>query len=154
LKHLNRYLSEVRRILKPKKLFLRWMEYTGFPKRSSYNTLLLHERYGQKLPEFAYLGTRKLLAASHLENCVEYVEKHEEEIVKETAEDFEKRVRKLRAKKTKKDGRGRKPQYTEVGGCKIRLSENGTRIVVEGLSKKRQAALLEVIKDALSQEKD
>ncbi|MBM3302994.1 MAG: hypothetical protein FJY85_23985 [Deltaproteobacteria bacterium] len=32
----GRFLFEVRRILKPKRLFLTWMAYTGFPRRSSY----------------------------------------------------------------------------------------------------------------------
>jgi hypothetical protein len=148
------FLAEVRRILKPKKLFLTWMAYTGFPRRSAYNNLLVHERFGEKLPQFSHLGIRKLLAASHLEDCVAYVEKHEEEIVKEPAEAFEKRVRKLRTKRKKGEGRGRKPKYTEVDGCKVRLSDDGTRISIEGLSKKRQAALFEVIKDSLSQPKE
>ncbi|MFH1114179.1 MAG: hypothetical protein V1792_09685 [Pseudomonadota bacterium] len=147
----GQFLSEVRRILKPKRLFLTWMAYTGFPRRTSYNYLLVHERFGEKLPQFSHLGIRKLLAASHLEDCVEYVEKHEEDIAKEPAAEFEKKVRKLRAtKKKKKEGRGRKPQYTEVGGCKVRLSEDGTRITVEGLSKERQEELFEAIKAALS----
>ena len=146
----GRFLSEVRRILKPEKLFLTWMAYTGFPRRTSYNYLLVHERFGEKLPQFSHLGIRKLLAASHLKDCVEYVEKHEEAIAKEPAAEFEKKVRKLRAKKTKKDGRGRKPSYIEVGGCKVRLSGDGTRIVIEGLSQKKQTELFEAIKEALS----
>ncbi|MGO9569694.1 MAG: hypothetical protein ACLP5H_19355 [Desulfomonilaceae bacterium] len=150
----GRFLSEVRNILKPKKLFLRWMAFTGFPRRHSYNYLLVHERFGEKLPQFSHLGIRKLLAASHLKDCVEYVEQHEQEIAKEPAEEFEKKVRKILSKKKKKDGRGRKPKYTEIDGCKVRLSDDGTRIAIEGLSKKRQSALFEAIKTALSQDKD
>jgi hypothetical protein len=54
------FLSEVRRILKPKKLFLTWMAHTGFPRRSSYNTLLVHERFGDKLPQFTVFPSRTL----------------------------------------------------------------------------------------------
>lgn len=146
------FLYEVRRILKPKKLFLTWMEFTGFPRRSAYNYLQVHESFGDQLPRFSHLGIRKLLAASHLKDCVDYVEQHEEVICKEPAQEFEKTVRKLRAKK-KQDGRGRKPTYVEIQGCKLRRSEDGTRISIEGLSKKRQAALFENIKGLLSQGK-
>ncbi len=145
------FLYKVRKILKPKKLFLSWMKFTGFPRRNSYNYLLVYRRFGDKLPQFSHLGIRKLLAASKLKNCVEYIEKHAEAIAKVSAEEFEKTVRKLRAKNKKTDGRGRKPSYTEVGGCKVRQSTDGTRIVIEGLSKDKQKALFEAIKASLSQ---
>ena len=112
------------------------------------------ERYGEKLPEFSHLGIRKLLAAARLKDCVEYVEKYEETIAREPAEEFEKKIRnRVEASKSKsQDGRGRPPQYTKLGQCKLRLSGDGTKILVEGLSKKQQSALFEAIKGWLSQE--
>lgn len=150
----GKFLHEVREVLKPKKLFLTWMRVTGFPERTSYNYMNVYERFGEKLPQFSHLGIRKLLAAAHLKDCVEYVEKHEPNIARKTSEDFEKEIRRRvkESKKNKKDGRGRTPTYTLIGECKVRLSGDGTRIAVEGLSKKRQKALSEVIKDWLSQE--
>ncbi len=150
----GRFLHKVRDTLKPKKLFLAWMKITGFPKRNSYNYMHVYERFGDKLPLFSHLGIRKLLAAAHLKDCIEYVEKHEETIAREPAEEFEKKVRnRVEARKKKsKDGRGRRPSYTTLGECKLRLSSDGTKIAVEGLSKKQQSALFEAIKGWLSQE--
>lgn len=150
----GRFLRKVRDTLKPKKLFLTWMKITGFPERNSYNYMHVYERFGEKLPLFSHLGIRKLLAAAHLKDCVEYVEKHEEVIARESAEEFEKKVRHRveASKKKSNDGRGRKPKYTALGECKLRLSGDGTKISVEGLSKKQQSALFEAIKDWLSQE--
>lgn len=150
----GRFLHKVRDTLKPKKLFLTWMKITGFPERNSYNYMHVYERFGDKLPQFSYLGIRKLLAVAHLKDCVDYVEKHEETIAKEPAEEFEKKIRnRVEASKNKsKDGRGRKPEYTTFGECKLRLSGDGTKISVEGLSRKQQSALFEAIKSWLSQE--
>ncbi|AFM23335.1 hypothetical protein [Desulfomonile tiedjei] len=150
----GRFLGKVRHTLKPKKLFLTWMKITGFPERNSYNYMHVYERFGDKLPLFSHLGIRKLLAAAHLKDCVEYVEKHEEVIARESAEEFEKKVRNRveASKKKSRDGRGRKPKYTALGECKLRLSGDGTKISVEGLSKKQQSALFEAIKGWLSQE--
>ncbi len=40
------------------------MKITGFPEWNSYNYMHLYERFGEKLPQFSYLGLRKLLAAA------------------------------------------------------------------------------------------
>lgn len=150
----GRFLHKVRDTLKPKRLFLTWLKITGFPERNSYNHVHVYEQYGEKLPQFSHLGIRKLLAAARLKDCVKYVEKHEEVIARESAEEFEKKVRNRveASKKKSNDGRGRKPKYTALGECKLRLSGDGTKISVEGLSKKQQSALFEAIKDWLSQE--
>lgn len=146
-------LSEVRKVLKPQKLFLTWIRYTGIPERTAYNYLRVYEGFGEHLPQLSYLGIKRLLIASRAPNCVEYVENNEETIVKEPAEALEKRIRNLRAKSKKKPG-GRKPMYVEVGGCKVHPSGDGSRILIEGLTKKKQKEILEGIKELLSKGKD
>jgi hypothetical protein len=59
--------------------------------------------------------------------------------LKEPAEEFEKQVRRLRAKREKKGGR--KPKFVEVGGCKVHPSADGTKIFIDGLSAKRKPKL-------------
>lgn len=149
----GRFLYKVRDALKPKKLFLTWLKITGFPERNSYNYMHVYKRFGERLPQFSHLGIRKLLAAAHLKDCVDYVEKHEETIAREPAEEFEKQVKnRLKERKKTGDGRGRKPSYTKFGECKLRLSDDGTKISVEGLSKEQQSALFKVINDWLLKE--
>jgi len=148
----GRFLFEVREALKPKKLFLRWLEFTGFRDRRYYRYLRVYGSFGDKLGQFSHLGIRKLEAASSLKNCVEYLEQNPEDAEKQTVGQFEQTIRKLRAGK-KKSGRGRKPTYETIGGCKVRQSRDGTRIVIEGLSKQKQSALFAAIKAALSNRK-
>ncbi|MGB6067029.1 MAG: hypothetical protein WBG50_19660 [Desulfomonilaceae bacterium] len=70
------------------------------------------------------------MAAAHLKDCVEYVEKHEETIARESAKEFEKKIRNRveESEKKSKDCRGRPPQYTRLGECKLRLSGDVTKI--------------------------
>jgi hypothetical protein len=83
---------------------------------------------------------------------VEYLDEHREEAEKQTAEQFEQAVRKVLAGKKKRGG-GRKPSYEDIAGCKVRRSEDGSRLVIEGLSKKRQEELFDAIKALLLDEK-
>ena len=99
------------------------------------------------------LGIKRLLIASRIPNCAEYVQDNEETIATEPAEEFEKQVRTLRSSRKKKAG-GRKPMYVEVGGCKVHPSGDGSRILIEGLTKKRQKEILEGIKELLSKGKE
>ncbi|MBI5250748.1 MAG: hypothetical protein HY912_14755 [Desulfomonile tiedjei] len=146
-------LSEVRKALKPQKLFLTWIRYTGIPERTAYNYLRVYEGFGEQLPQLSHLGIKRLLIASRIPNCAEYVQDNEEMIATEPAEEFEKQVRTLQAKREKKKG-GRKPKFVEVGGCKVRPSGDGTKILIEGLTAKRQKEILEGIKDLLSKSKE
>lgn len=148
----GRFLFDVRRALKPKKLFLTWMSFTGLQERNSYRYLKIYERYGDHLFEFAHLGMRKLSAAAQLKNCVEYLEEHVEDAEKQTVQQFEDTIRKLKANKPK-TGRGRRPSYEEVAGYKVRRTGDGTKITIEGLSQKRQEELFEAIKKLLLQDK-
>lgn len=145
-------LSEVRKALKPQKLFLTWIRYTGIPERTAYNYLRVYDGFGEQLPLLSHLGIKRLLIASRIPNCAKYVQDNEEIIAKEPAEEFEKQVRTLQAKREKKKG-GRKPKFLEVGGCKVRPSGDGTKILIEGLSTKRQKVILEGIKELLSKGK-
>ena len=147
------FLFEVRQVLKPKKLFLTWMTLTGLQERNSYRYLKIYQRYRDHLPDFSHLGIRKLLAAAKLKNCVDYLEEHVEDAEKQTVQQFEETIRKLKGTR-KKDGRGRKPSYEEVAGYRMRRAKDGTKITIEGLSMKSQEELFKAIKKLLSKEKD
>lgn len=140
------FLHEVREVLKPKKLFLTWMSFTGLQRSWSYRYLKVYEKFGDRLPEFGHLGIRKLIAASHLKNCVEYLDKHTEDAETQSAEQFEQTVLNLRAKrKGKARRRPRKPSSRPIAGCKVSRSADGSRLVVEGLTHEAQNELSEVI---------
>lgn len=79
---------------------------------------------------------------------------NEEIIATEPAEEFEKKVQTLRAKKTKKKGGGRKPMFVEIDGYKVRPSGNGPKILIDGLNEKRQKEILEGIKQWISKGKE
>lgn len=149
----GKFLHEVRKILKPKKLFLTWMNFTGLQERRSYRYMKVYERFGERLPDFAHLGIRKLLAATHLKKCVEYLDEHREDAETQTAEQFEQTIRDLIANKKKKGAAGRKPLYEAIAGYKMRRSEDGKKLVIDGLSKKRQNELFEAIKALLLADK-
>ncbi len=145
-------LSEVRKALKPQRLFLTWIRYTGIPERTAYNYLRVYEGFGEDLLQFSHLGIKRLLIASRLPNCSEYVQNYEEVIATEPAAELEKKVQTLRSKGKRRAG-GRKPTYVEVGGCKVRPSGDGTKIIIEGLTSERQKEILEGVKELLSKSK-
>jgi hypothetical protein len=141
----------VKEKLKPHKLYYRWLEHTGIPQRTAANYTQIHERYADRLPQFAHLGIRKLLTASRLKDCVDYVEQNEEVIAEQSTAELEQAVKDLRStKKTTGKARGPKPTYEQLGKYRIRPSSDGTRVVVEGLSKKQQAEVIEAIRAVLS----
>ena len=49
---------------------------------------------------------------------------------------------------------GRKPTYFEIGKVRIRPSQDGKRLIIEGTTKAKQKEILEAIKGLLSQEKE
>lgn len=148
------FLCAVRDRLKPERLYHTWLEITGIPQGTAQNYVQASERYSDQLPHFAHLGIKKLLIASRLEDCAQYVQKHEQAIAEQTAEELEKKVKALRRKRQTRngDGRGRRPISVEVGKFKICPSMDGTKVRIEGLSKDRQIRLIEAIKDLLSQD--
>jgi hypothetical protein len=153
---MGNFLRGVRDRLKPKKLYHTWLELTGIPQGTAQNYVQASERYSDRLPQFAHLGIKKLLIASRLDDCVEYVQKHEQVIQEQTAEELEKRVRALRRRRETRtgggDGRGRKPISLQVGRFKIYPSMDGTKLRIDGLSKTKQAKLIQALKDMLSPE--
>ncbi len=149
----GQFLSEVRKKLKPHKLFLTWISHTGIAERTAYNYLRVYEKFGEQLPQLGHLGPKKLLIASRAKDCVKYVQENEQTIAQESAKDLYNKLRELRAKKQKK-GAGRKPTYEAVGGFKVRLSKDGTRITIEGLTDKRQKEIMEGLKELLLQNKE
>ena len=90
---LGHFLYGVRAKLKPAKLYHAWLEYAGIPQGTARNYVQAYERYREQLPRFASLGIKKLLIASRLPNCVEYVAEHEEAIAACTADEFAKEGR-------------------------------------------------------------
>ncbi|MFH0823159.1 MAG: hypothetical protein V2B18_10450 [Pseudomonadota bacterium] len=144
----GRFLYEVREILKPKGLFLRWMELTGFRDRRYYRYLRVYGSFRDDLSRFSHLGIRKLEAASRLKNCVEYLENNAEDAEKQTVKEFEQTVRNLRTGK-KKGSKAKPPKFDEIAGYKVSRTQDGKRMVVEGLSRKKQNELFEAIKALL-----
>ncbi len=148
IQELGTFLMRVRDDLKPKKLYYTWLEYAGIPQKTAHNYVQVQERFSDRLPQFAHLGIRKLVTASRLPDCVQYVERNEEKIADESAQELERTVRKLRSQK-KQRGKGRRPTYIEVGKCRIRPSMDGTKIIIEGITKKKQNELIEALKGLL-----
>jgi hypothetical protein len=155
LYELGKFLDGAREELKPHKLYHAWLDYAGIPRGTAQSYVQAYGRYGDKLPRFAGLGIRKLLIASRLPECADFVEEHEQQIASQTTEELEAQVKKLREPKQIKDTKvGRKPTYISVGSYRIRPSGDGTKITIEGLSGPEQAKLIEAIKEMLSQGKD
>ena len=139
---LGSFLLRVREALRPHKLYYAWLEYAGIPERTAANYVQVCERYKDRLPDLAHLGIKKLLTASRLKDCADYVEKNEQAIAEQSAAELEQAVKALRAvKRPTGSGRGRKPNYIEIGKSRIRPSMDGTKLVIEGITKKKQEEL-------------
>jgi len=151
---LGGFLHGVREKLKPHKLYHTWLDYAGIPQGTARNYLQAYERYGEQLPRFAPLGIKKLLIASRLPNCVEYIEEHEKDIAEQSAVELEKSVQQLRQRRQKKSNAGRKPKYFDIGRFRLRPSLDGTRLTIEGITETKQAELIEALKVLLSEVKD
>jgi hypothetical protein len=148
---LGDFLYDVREKLKPHKLYYAWLDFAGIPQRTATNYVQVYERYTDKLLKFGHLGIKKLLTASRLPNCADYVAENEQTIAEQSAEELGRAVKALRSKRKKTEtGRGRKPNYIEIGQSRIRPSMDGTKLIIEGITKKKQAELIEAIKGLLS----
>jgi len=124
----GRLLYEVREILKPKGLFLTWMEMTGFRGRRYYRYIRVYGRFGDALARFSYLGIRKLEAASKLENCIEYLEKNAQDTEKQTVMEFEQTIRNLRARKRRAaEGNNLSAKRLPAARCAARKTEGRSR---------------------------
>lgn len=153
LYNLGRFLDDVRTKLKPHKLYHTWLEYAGIPQGTAQSYVQAYNRFGEELPRFAPLGIRKLLIVSRLPNCVEYIKEHEEDIASGSTEELEKKVKLLRQERRKKGKADRKPTYLEIGRLRIRSSQDGKRMTIEGTTKSKQKEIMEALKTLLSQEK-
>jgi hypothetical protein len=153
---LGRILSEVRSKLKPLGVYHAWLGFINLPRRTAQNYLQVHDRYKEHLPEFAHLGIRKLLIASKLDDCTDYLTKNLPKIETESADELETEIKSVlrKAKKGKKRGGGRRSQALTLGGCTVRASSKGDKVTIEGLTKSRQTELLEALKGWLSQDKE
>ena len=151
---LGRFLDDVRTKLKRHKLYYKWLEYAGIPQGTAQSYVQAYNRFGEELPRFAPLGIKKLLIASRLPNCVEYVEEHEDDIAALSADELAKQIKQLRQKGRKKGKGGRKPTYLDIGKVRIRPSQDGTRLIIEGTTQAKQKEIIEAIKGLLSQEKE
>lgn len=153
---LGRILSEVRSKLKPLGVYHAWLEFISLPRRTAQNYVQVADRYKEHLPEFAHLGIKKLLIASKVEDCTDYVAKNLPKIEEETAEELEKEIKAAlkKSKKTKKKGGGRPSQAMILGACTVHASSKGDRITIEGLTKSTQTKILEALKGLLSEDKE
>jgi hypothetical protein len=147
----GRVLVEVRDILKPKGLFVAWACYAGLPTSTIYSYVTLHDRYQEELPQFSHLGVKKLLAISRLDDCISYVKQNERDLELKSANQVAREVREKLQVAKKAKASGRKPRFERFEGYIIRSSGDGTKVVVENLTKDAQKKLVQAIKDALSQ---
>lgn len=100
------------------------------------------------------MDPEKLPYSLSLPNCVEYVEQHEEEIASGSADELAKQVKQLRQKGRKKGKGGRKPMYVEVGKIRLRPSQDGSRLTIEGTTNAEQIEIMEAVNALLSQAKE
>ncbi len=145
---MGEFLHEVRTRLRPHRLYYSFLEVTGMPERTARNYVQTYERFRDRLPQFAYLGIKKLLIVSRLDDCVEYVQEHEEAIAAQTAEQLVQQV-KARRKKAVPPGkkpRGRKPTCITVGECKMWHSTDGTKLRIEGLTETQAKEIIKAVK--------
>ncbi|MFH0825211.1 MAG: hypothetical protein V2B18_20865, partial [Pseudomonadota bacterium] len=155
INELGTILSEVRSKLRPLGVYHAWLEFINLPRRTAQNYVQVADRYKEQLPEFAHLGIKKLLIASKLDNCADYVSKNLPKLEEGTAEQLEKEIKAAlkKTRKTKKRGGGRPSQAIKLGACTVRASSKGDKITIEGLSKNRQVELLEALKGWLLPDK-
>lgn len=79
------------------------------------------------------------------------MEQHEHEIASQTTEELGKQVKAMCQRKEGKEKKvGRKTKYFSIGSCRIRPSMDGTKITIEGMTKKTQDESIEAIKKLLS----
>jgi len=156
INEMGKVLGEVRGKLKPLGVYHAWLAFIDLPRRTAQNYVQVHDRYKEHLLDFAHLGIRKLLIASKLEDCANYVAKNLPKIETETADELAKEVAAVlkKTRKTRKAGGGRSSKAMIFGTCSVRASSKGDKITIEGLTAKKQAQLLEAIKKVLSQEKE
>jgi hypothetical protein len=153
---LGKILGEARAKLKPLGVYHAWLAFINLPRRTAQNYLQVHDRFKERLPEFAHLGIKKLVIASKLEDCPEYVAKNLPKIEAETADELETEIKSVlkKGKNPKKPGGGRPSKALIFGDCTVRASSKGNKITIEGLTENTQAQLLEALKDWLSQDKE
>lgn len=148
------FLAEAQSQLKGTGLWLRFLEEIGFGRRSAYNYIQIHSAFGEKLPQFAHLGIRKLQAASRLHDPVKYVEEHLTQIADEPADKFEENVRaSLKKKVSTGKKRGPKSRVIEHGEVRLLPSRDGKSLRVEGLSPDLQEKIIQALNDLLSKGK-
>ncbi|MFH1117306.1 MAG: hypothetical protein V1792_25590 [Pseudomonadota bacterium] len=88
------------------------------------------------------------MTALRLKKRVEYLEKNAEDAVRQTVKEFEQTVRNLRTGK-KKGSKAKPAKFDEIAGYKVSRTQDGKRMVVDGLSRKKQNELFEAIKALL-----
>ncbi len=110
INELGRVLAEVRDNLRPLGVYHSWLGFINLPRRTAQNYVQVYDRYREHLPDFAHLGIRKLLIASKLEDCTDYLAKNLPRVEEETAEELQTEIKSVlkKDKKTKKAGRAKK----------------------------------------------
>lgn len=153
---LGRILGEVRAKLKPLGVYHAWLEFINLPRRTAQNYAQVHDRYREHLPEFAHLGIKKLLIASKLDDCTDYLSKNLPKVESESADELQTKIKSVlgKVKKGKKRGGGRPSTALKFGKFTVRAASKGDKITIEGLTKSRQTELMEALKGWLSQNKE
>jgi hypothetical protein len=152
---LGKILGEVRAKLKPLGVYHAWLAFINLPRRTAQNYAQVHDRYREHLPEFAHLGIKKLLIASKLDDCTDYLTRNLPKIETESADELETQVKSVlkKAKKGKKKGGGRPSTALKFGNYTVRATSKGNKITIEGLTQGKQKELIEALKGWLSQAK-
>lgn len=153
---LGKILSEVRTKLKPLGVYHAWLAFVNLPRRTAQNYLQVHDRFREHLPEFAHLGIKKLLIASKLDDCTDYLAKNLLKIEEESADELETEVKSVlkKSRKGKKRGGGRPSTALKFGNYTVRAASKGNKITIEGLTQGKQKELIEALKGWLSQGKE
>jgi hypothetical protein len=156
MNELGRILSEARAKLKPLGVYHAWLGFINLPRRTAQNYVQVRDRFKEHLPEFAHLGIKKLLIASKLEDCTDYLAKNLPKIEAETADELETEIKSIlkKTKKAKKRGGGRPSTALLLGNCTVHASSKGDKITIEGLTKSAQSEIIEALKGLLSHGKE
>jgi hypothetical protein len=148
----GKFLYEVRERQKPNHLWMKYQEITGLSTSFINNYVRIYEKYGDRLPEFAYMGVSKLEVVARLNEPIAFIEANREVLEKAAFKEVRQRVKAEKEKGVKHRSQ-RKAAYEDVGSFRLKLPSNGRSLTISNLNKELQKELMEVLKGHLSHRK-
>jgi hypothetical protein len=130
---LGSLLSEADDLLRPQKLFGKWLNFVGLLRQDAEAYIRVYKRFGADLHRFAHFGLKKLLTLSQLRGCLEYMERHEETISALRDDELELVVTALNSQYSffgRRSGR-QKPRRMKDGQCTERSEPHSTGLTVQ-----------------------